>query len=196
MRENKRVVSPLESIRSFIAFDIEDPQVIREILNVQSMLAETGAHLKLVKPDNIHITVRFLGNISPSQVDEIYDAMRKVDFSPFEIEIKGVGVFPNIRRINVIWAGIKKGADELANIFNQLEPRLQKIGFKKETRGFSPHLTIARVRTSHRKVELIRCLKEIENYEFGTFEARCLRLKKSILKPKGPIYLTLREKCL
>ena len=186
----------MESIRSFIAFDIEDPKIIRRISNVQSMLEKTGAHLKLVKPENIHITVRFLGNISPFQVDEIYDEMRKVNFSPFEIEIRGVGVFPNIRRINVIWAGIKKGANELTSIFNQLEPRLQRIGFKKETRGFSPHLTIARVRTSHKKAELIRCLKEIENYEFGTLEARCLRLKKSILKPKGPTYITLREKCL
>ena len=191
-----RKVSLLEGIRSFIAFDIEEPQVIRNISNVQSMLAETGARLKLVKPENIHITVRFLGNIPPSQVDEIYNEMKNVDFSPFQIEIKGVGVFPNLRRINVVWAGIRKGADELQRIFDQLEPRLQKIGVKKETRGFSPHLTIARVRTSHRKAELIRCLKEIEDYEFGIVEAKCLRLKRSILKPQGPIYLTLREKCV
>ncbi|HIE18700.1 TPA: RNA 2',3'-cyclic phosphodiesterase [Candidatus Bathyarchaeota archaeon] len=191
-----RKVSPLESIRSFIAFDIEESQVVRNISNVQSMLVETGAHLKLVKPENVHITVRFLGNISPFQVDEIYNEMKKVDFSPFPVEIKGVGVFPSIRRINVVWAGIRKGADKLQNIFDQLEPKLQKIGLKKERRDFSPHLTIARVRTSHRKAELIRCLKEIEDYEFGIVEARCLRLKRSILKPQGPIYLTLREKCL
>jgi len=191
-----RKVSPLENIRSFIAFDIEEPQVIRNISNVQSMLAETGARLKLVKPENIHITVRFLGNIPPSQVDEIYNEMKNVDFSPFQIEIEGVGVFPSVRRINVVWAGIRKGTDELQRIFDQLEPRLQKIGVKKETRGFSPHLTIARVRTSHRKAELIRCLKEIEDYEFGIVEAKCLRLKRSILKPQGPIYLTLREKCV
>ena len=186
----------MEGIRSFIAFDIEEPQVIRNISNVQSMLAETGARLKLVKPENIHITVRFLGNIPPSQVDEIYNEMKNVDFSPFQIEIEGVGVFPSVRRINVVWAGIRKGTDELQRIFDQLEPRLQKIGVKKETRGFSPHLTIARVRTSHRKAELIRCLKEIEDYEFGIVEAKCLRLKRSILKPQGPIYLTLREKCV
>jgi len=190
-----RIVSPLESIRSFISFDIEEPQVLQNLVNVQSMLAETGAHLKLVKPENIHITVRFLGNISISQVDEIYNEMKNVDFSPFKVEIKGVGVFPSLRRINVIWAGITRGAEELRAIFDQLEPRLRRVGLKKETRGFSPHLTIARVRTGHRKAELIRCLKEIENYEFGIVEARCLRLKRSILKPEGPIYLTLREKC-
>jgi 2'-5' RNA ligase len=191
-----RIVSPLEAIRSFISFDIEDPRVIRNISNVQSMLAETGARLKVVKPENIHVTVRFLGNISPSQVDEIYNEMKSVEFSPFEIELRGVGVFPSINRINVVWAGIKRGADELKAIFDQLEPRLVRLGFKRESRGFSPHLTIARVRTSYKKAELIRCLRKIEDYEFGTVEARCLRLKRSILKPQGPVYLTLREKCL
>jgi len=190
-----RTVSPLESIRSFISFDIEEPQVLRNISIVQSMLAETGAHLKLVKPENVHVTVRFLGNISPTQVDEIYNEMRNVDFSPFEIEIKGVGVFPNIRRIKVIWAGIRKGAEELQAIFDQLEPRLQRIGLKKETRGFSPHLTIGRLRTSRKKAELIRCLKEVEDYEFGVVKAKCLRLKRSILKSQGPVYSTLREVC-
>ena len=135
-----RIVSPLENIRSFISFDIEEPQVIRNISTVQGMLVETGAHLKLVKPENIHVTVRFLGSISPLQVEEIYNEMKNIDFSPFEIEIRGVGVFPSLKRINVIWAGIKRGAEELKAIFEQLEPRLQRIGLKKEKRGFSPHL--------------------------------------------------------
>ena len=186
----------MESIRSFIAFDIEEPQVLRNISNVQSMLAETGARLKFVKPENIHITVKFLGNISLSQIDEVYDAMKKIDFSPFEIEIRGVGAFPNMRRVNVVWAGISRGADELREIFNQLEPRLHRMGFKRETREFSPHLTIARVKTGYRRDELARCLREIEDYEFGVVEAKCLRLKRSILKPEGPVYLTLREKCV
>ena len=185
----------MENIRSFISFDIEEPQVIRNIFTVQAMLVKTGAHLKLVKPENIHVTVRFLGAISPSQVDEIYNEMKNVDFSPFKIEIRGIGVFPSLKRINVIWAGIKKGAEEIQAIFDQLEPRLQRVGLKKETRGFSPHLTIARVKTGRNRAELIRCLKEVENYNFGVVEARCLRLKRSVLKPHGPIYSTLREIC-
>jgi len=185
----------LENIRSFISFDIEEPQVIRNISTVQGMLVETGAHLKLVKPENIHVTVRFLGSISPLQVEEIYNEMKNIDFSPFEIEIRGVGVFPSLKRINVIWAGIKRGAEELKAIFEQLEPRLQRIGLKKEKRGFSPHLTIARVRTGHNRAKLIRCLKDVENYDFGIVKARCLRLKRSILKPHGPVYSTLREIC-
>ncbi|RLI13231.1 RNA 2',3'-cyclic phosphodiesterase [Candidatus Bathyarchaeota archaeon] len=185
----------METIRSFIAFDIEEPHVLRNISNVQSMLAETGARIKFVKPENIHITVKFLGNIPLSQVDEVYDVMKKVDFSPFKVEIRGVGAFPSMRRINVVWAGISRGVAELRGIFNQLELMLYRIGFKRETRGFSPHLTIARVKTGYRRDKLARCLREIEDYRFGVVKAECLRLKRSILKPEGPVYLTLREKC-
>mgnify|MGYP000592540249 FL=1 len=66
----------MNGIRSFIAFDIEDPEIIRNIGNVQSMILRTGADLKLVKPQNIHITIRFLGNILPSQIDKIYNEMK------------------------------------------------------------------------------------------------------------------------
>ncbi len=185
----------METIRSFIAFDIEEAEVLRELGNAQNMLAETGADLKLVKPENIHVTVRFLGDIRPRQVDEVHGEMEKTDFTPFSIEIEGVGVFPNLGHIRVVWAGIRRGADELGEIFNQLEPRLRRLGFKPDRRGFSPHLTIARVRSGRNKSELVRRLKEMEDHEFGLIKAECLRLKRSILTPKGPIYSILKETC-
>lgn len=185
----------LELIRSFIAFDIEDESVIRELSKVQSALIETGADIKLVEPENIHITVRFLGEIPQAMIDKVYNEMIKIVFSPFDVEIKGLGAFPNMRRINVIWAGIRKGSNELRNIYYQLEPNLQRLGLRPDDKGFSPHLTIARVKTSRRKEDLIRTLKEFENHDFGIIKARCLRLKKSVLTSKGPIYSTLREVC-
>jgi len=185
----------LEKIRSFIAFDVEEETVIRNLSNAQRMLAETGASLRLVKPENIHITLRFLGEISSGMVNRIHEEMEKVTFTPFDVEIKGVGAFPNLRRIRVVWAGIRRGTNELRDIFNQLEPNLNRLGFKPDVRGFSPHLTIARVKTSRKKSELIKRIKELENYEFGTVRARCLRLKRSILTPKGPIYSVLKETC-
>lgn len=185
----------MELIRSFIAFDIEDENIIRNISKIQSMLLKTGADLKIVKPENIHITVRFLGNVSPSMIDRIFSEMEKVSFSPFDIEIKGLGAFPNLRRINVVWAGIVRGANELRSIFYQLEPRLQGLGFRPENRSFSPHLTIARVRSGRNRGELAKLIMDLEEYKFGVFRAKCLRLKRSILTPKGPIYSTLREVC-
>jgi len=185
----------VELIRSFIAFDIEDENIVRNISKVQSMLLETGADLKIVKPENIHITVRFLGNVSPGMIDRISSEMEKVSFSPFDVEVKGLGAFPNLRRINVVWAGIGRGADELRSIYYQLEPRLQRLGFRPDNKSFSPHLTIARVRSGRNKGELAKLIMDLEEYRFGVFRAKCLRLKKSVLTPKGPIYSTLREVC-
>ncbi len=184
-----------ERIRSFIAFDIDNEQIIKRFSEAQQMLVRTGADLKLVKPENIHVTMRFLGNITPPMVDSIHEAMQKVSFSPFDVEIRGVGAFPKLQYARVIWAGIRNGAEQLSNISNQLEPKLRELGFRPDSKGFSPHLTIARVKSGRNKSELIRCIKESVDYEFGIVKAECLRLKRSVLTPKGPIYSTLREVC-
>ena len=184
-----------ETIRSFIAFDIDNELVVRRLSEVQGMLVNAGADLKLVKPQNIHVTMRFLGNISLSMVDLIHEEMKQISFAPFDIELRGLGAFPSLRYARVVWAGILKGVDELVNIFDQLEPRLRRLGFKPDRKGFSPHLTIARVRTGRHKAELIRCVEDLADYEFGVINADWLRLKKSVLTPKGPIYTTLREAC-
>ena len=184
-----------ETIRSFIAFDIDNELVVRRLSEVQGMLVNAGADLKLVKPQNIHVTMRFLGNISLSMGDLIHEEMKQVFFAPFEIELRGLGAFPSLRYARVVWAGIRKGVNELVNVFDQLEPRLRRLDFKPDRKGFSPHLTIARVRTARHKAELIRCVEDLADYEFGVIKADCLRLKKSVLTPKGPSYTTLREVC-
>ena len=184
-----------ETIRSFIAFDIESAQVLERITYIQRVLAEAGADLKFVEPKNIHITLRFLGNISLNMVEKIYESMKKVEFEPFEVKIQGVGAFPSMRYPRVLWAGIREGADQLRSIFHKLEPQLRSLGFAPDPKGFSPHLTIARVKSGRNKTELARLLEENANYEFGIVKANCLRLKRSDLTPKGPIYSTLREIC-
>jgi len=185
----------LEMIRSFIAFDMGDERVLRSIVEAQDMLRRTGASLKLVDPSNIHVTMKFLGDIPVTIVDSIHEEMKKIAFEPFKIKIKGLGAFPNIRRINVIWAGIREGARELREISTGLEFNLQALGFEPDRKGFSPHLTIARVRTGRGKDDLIKCVEDLADQEFGVIEAECLKLKKSVLTPKGPIYSLLREVC-
>ena len=182
-----------EIIRSFVAFDIDNELMVRRMSEVQGMLVNTGANLKLVKPQNIHVTMRFLGNIPPPMVDLIHEEMKQISFASFEIELRGLGAFPSLRYARVVWAGIRKGADELVNVSNQLESRLRRLDFKPDRKGFSPHLTIARVRTGRHKAELVKCVEDLADYEFGVIKADCLRLKKSVLTPKGPIYTTLRE---
>jgi len=188
-------LSMSEMIRSFIAFDLNNESVLQRFREVQDKLIKTGADLKLVEPRNIHITMRFLGDIKPAMVDSVHEAMKKVSFSTVNCEIRGLGVFPDLRYPRVVWAGMRKGADELKNVFNQLEPNLRELGFRPDPKGFSPHLTLARVKTGRNKAELARCVQDLADYDFGVVRADCLRLKKSVLTPKGPLYSTLREVC-
>lgn len=190
---NKQKMS--ESIRSFLAFDIESDTVLNRLANVQRHLVQTGADMKPVEPQNIHITVRFLGNIPPAIVERVFDEITQVKFTPFTVQIKGLGAFPNPHYPKVVWAGITKGADQLKSVFSQIEPTLRRLGFTPDHRGFSPHLTIARVRSGRNKQQLASFLTKNLNYEFGAVNAKCLRLKKSTLTPKGPIYSTLKEFC-
>jgi len=182
-----------ETIRSFVAFDIDSKQVLNRLCEAQSNLLRSGADLNLVEPRNIHITLRFLGDITPSMVDKIGQEMQNITFKSFDVEIKGVGVFPNLRYAKVIWAGIQEGEEELGEIFGQLEPRLRLLGFAPDTKGFSPHLTIARVRSGRNKSELTTSVTEMNAFEFGKVKAESLRLKKSVLTPQGPIYSVLKE---
>lgn len=184
-----------EKIRSFIAFDLENEQVLNRLASAQKLIVETGADLKPVAPQNIHVTVRFLGDISPSMVEKVFDAMKNVKFSPFTIQLRGLGVFPSISYPRVVWAGMADGVETLRSIFNQLEPQIRALGFPADAYGFSPHLTIARVRSGVNKQRLAELITKRSDFEFGTIKADCLRLKQSMLSPKGPTYSTLREVC-
>ncbi len=184
-----------EMLRSFIAFDLNNESVLNRFREAQESLTKTGADLKIVAPQNIHITMRFLGDIKPTTVDLVHEAMSKIEFNAFNCEIRGLGAFPDLRHPRVVWAGMRRGANELRNLFEQLEPYLLQLGFRPDQKGFSPHLTLARVKTGRNKAELARCVQELADFEFGTVKAECLRLKRSVLTPKGPIYSTLREVC-
>ncbi len=184
-----------EQIRSFIAFDMQNDTVLNRLAVVQKLLIQTNADLKLVEPTNIHITMRFLGGISPAMVEKVYDAMKTVKFRPFNVQIQGIGVFPSLNYPRVVWAGITQGAEELKSIFEQLEPQIQLLGFAPDRNGFSPHLTIARVRSGVNKPRLVELITKKTDYEFGSIKADCLKLKKSQLSPKGPTYSTLKEYC-
>lgn len=182
-----------ELVRSFVAVDLDEAGVRERIVDAQRGLERTGAQLKLVSPEILHLTVRFLGEIPQSTVERVREAMDGVHFSPFEVEFKGLGVFPRFNRINVIWVGIRSGHERLDEIFHQLEPKLRQIGLPPDNKGFSPHLTIARVRTGVNKAALADYVMSMRDHEFGKMQAKAVRLKKSTLTPKGPIYTTIHE---
>ncbi len=180
-----------ERIRSFVAVDMDEASVISKLVEAQRALRSLGADLKLVEPENIHATVRFLGEVPLATMELVKEQMNQVKFSSFEAEFVGLGAFPNLRRINVVWVGMRTGQQEITRIFEQLEPRLQKIGFAPDRKGFSPHVTIARVKTGRMREELAKFVDEMRDTPFGVVHVDELRLKKSILTPKGPVYSTI-----
>jgi 2'-5' RNA ligase len=182
-----------ERVRAFLAFDLDSPEVKRKLTEMQRRAARTGADLKSVEAENIHITVRFLGDISLDMVEKVFLEMQKTSFSPFNVKIRGLGVFPNLSCPRVLWAGIAEGTGQLEKVFLQLEPNLQKLGFNPDPKGFNPHLTIARVRSAVNKAELADFVQRNVQVDFGDVKAVCLRLKRSDLTPRGPVYSNLKE---
>ena len=180
-----------ERIRSFVAVDMDEASVISKLVDAQRALRNLGADLKLVEPENIHATVRFLGEVPVTTIELVKDQMNEVKFRPFDAEFAGLGAFPNLRRINVVWVGMRSGHEEIKRIFEQLEPRLQKLGFAPDRKGFSPHVTIARVKTGRMREELAKFVDEMRDTPFGIVHVEELRLKKSVLTSKGPVYSTI-----
>lgn len=177
--------------RAFIAIDI-DEAVREKLVNMQQQLAATGAQLKLVEPGNIHVTMKFLGDVPNDKISAITDALRVAasGVQSFDINVQGIGVFPNPRYMRVVWAGVVDGRDVVIALQQNIDLELQKLGFSPE-RDFVPHLTLARVKTAKRKEQLAASIKEMGNTEFGVTRAQAVELKQSTLTSKGPIYSTL-----
>jgi 2'-5' RNA ligase len=183
----------LEKIRAFIAVDIESEEFRNQILEIQKKLLDIGADIKPVTPENIHLTLRFLGEIETTLMEKIIDMLRIIKFQPFEIRLKGTGAFPSIRKISVIWIGLERGQEELTRISKLLESQLRKFGFPQDKKGFSPHVTIARLRSGRNKDAIADLLYESKEKLYGSMIAHSIRLKKSVLTPQGPIYSTIYE---
>lgn len=180
-------------VRCFTAVDIGDPGVLRRLVGVQRSLEGTGGDLKVVERENIHVTMKFLGDVREGRLGEVERVMEGVSFEAFDMTLRGVGVFPHLRRPRVVWAGVTQGAEELKAIFDQLEEGYTSLDFKQERRSFKPHVTIARVRSGRNRGSLVEEIRRLGDEEFGGFEVRKVALKKSVLTPKGPIYSTLAE---
>jgi 2'-5' RNA ligase len=182
-----------DGIRSFIAVDLDDPAIKARISNVQRDLEQTHAQLKMVEPELMHLTLRFLGEIHQQTVDRVIEILGSVRFQPFDVTFSGVGTFPSLSRINIIWIGIIRGQEHLSEIFQQLEPKLRQIGMAADNKGFNPHLTIARVKSGLNREALANAVKKMHELQLGNVHVKCVRLKKSTLTPRGPIYTTIHE---
>ncbi len=173
-------------LRAFIAVELPE-RLVPEIEKIESVLNTPG--IRLVEPKQVHITLKFLGDIQENEMEAIASALSQVNCKPFEAMIKGVGVFPKPVYIKVIWLGAQGNFDVL---HEEVERVLMPFKFEKDHQ-FSPHATLARVKQLRDKADLFEKLKKLENIDLGTINVDTITLKKSTLRPEGPIYETLRE---
>jgi 2'-5' RNA ligase len=179
-----------EQLRAFLAIDI-DEQLFDKIREIQDSLIQIKDDLRLVPPENIHITLEFLGNIHPSIVDEISQIMQTVKLEPFNLEFKGVGIF-NPKFIRVVWIGTGDGSNNAISLAEDLKKKLKTLGMKITKKKFTPHATIARVKSKRNTRELVRSIQELSEIKIGTMMVTSFKLKKSELRRGGPIYTDLK----
>lgn len=181
------------SIRCFIAVDIEDNSTLAEIIKVKRHLESLDLDIKPVEDENLHITIRFLGNISLGSVESIKNILLDVgrSINKFVIEIQGVGAFPTISRPRVIWVGISRGYEELLGIRRCIDNEILRRKLRdvhEDQHEFSPHITIARMKSSRNINILTDFYKHYNSYRFGVSQVTKIKLKQSTLTPQGPIY--------
>jgi 2'-5' RNA ligase len=183
----------MEEIRSFIA--VELPREIKLMLaRIQDELKSRGrAPVKWVDPDIIHLTLKFLGNIPVDTIDNLTAAIREAcrGVPPFRVEVGGLGVFPNPRRVQVVWVGLAGDIENLAQLQKRIDSALVPLGFTPESRPFTPHLTLARVRdraAPAQKQELGRIVAAARFEDVESLRVDAVHLMKSQLTPEGPVY--------
>ena len=182
-----------ESLRIFIAVDIEDPLIVSRVERVKEAVIATGVPMKPVETENLHITLRFIGEVPRSTAEEVAGVLSRLSFKPFKIMLKGLGAFPGPYRPRVVWIGVAEGAEQLRSLRDHIEAGLREIGITPERQQFHPHLTLARIKGSRNINSLIKLLNEMADVEIGQVTVNSVRLKRSILTRRGPIYETLME---
>jgi 2'-5' RNA ligase len=179
------------TFRAFISIDVEPSDRMRRF---HQALKETNAQVKLVDLENTHLTLKFLGDTSDNHVPEIVGLMEASveELEPFAIRFSGTGAFPSLNHMKVVWVGVQK-VESMRSISEFLNNELTILGFKREKRKFSPHLTLGRVKGGRNKEQLAQAVRSWMDEDFGELEVNSIRLKKSILSPQGPTYSTVHE---
>ena len=185
-----------EQIRSFIA--IELPQSVKKGLEQIEFKGKQGGYtgIKWVDPKGIHVTLRFLGNISSEQIIAVRKALEETtqEIPSFHLEIAGLGAFPNLTQPRVLWVAINGEIDKLSRLQKKIGSLLASSGFSKESRPFVPHLTLARLKDSlspEDKRKIGAFINSLKLKAYLPFDAEAVSLMRSQLTPTGAIYSCL-----
>jgi 2'-5' RNA ligase len=179
--------------RTFIAVDISEA-IRTNTIALQESLAKTGAEVKWVEPESIHITLLFLGEVDDRELPAICRAVKDISAreAPFALRVAGVGAFPNARHPKILWAGITDGAEALRRLYDDLETKMLDLGcYRKEERGYTPHLTLGRAKADRDGFTLAPELAKRTDWDGGRTMIEEVLVFSSKLERDGPVYTVL-----
>jgi RNA 2',3'-cyclic 3'-phosphodiesterase len=181
-------------IRTFIAIPLPN-EIHRKLAEFQASLKKHHADVSWVKPENIHLTLQFLGEIHPNLVEKVGLCLEEIvpTQAQFTCEIAGTGVFPNPNRARVLWVGVTLGKEHVIQLQSAIEKSLDRLNIPKENRTFHPHLTLGRVRSPKNIDAVVTELLDQNNLSFGITEVAQVTLFSSKLSPTGAIYAPLKQ---
>ncbi len=182
--------------RLFFALHLSNDIITSALQPVIDNLVVYQNELKVVEPQNFHITIQFLGEVNDDQQQELLSQLDAVDIplKKIPLQIKGIGAFPTLENPQVLWAGIKTDMTKLLKIVNPIIRMTNGLGFQQDKKSFKPHLTLARVRNKKNLPE--SCIRKLEQYEsviFTESNFNEIQLVQSILYPHGPEYVTVKK---
>lgn len=181
------------TIRAFVAVNLEPS--LKEVLGrVQERLKTTRADVGWVRSENLHLTLKFLGEVEEPRLSAVADALGSAarGLSPFRLAFGGLGAFPQPRAARVVWIGVSQGAEALTELQGRVEAWLEPLGFARERRPFSAHLTLGRVRGPARREQLAAVLTSMAIESLGDMAVDRIELMRSELRSGGPCYSILR----
>jgi len=183
-----------ETIRTFIAITLNS-DIQKTLKEIQSHLRKTGADVKWVKPENIHLTVKFIGDTPPDKLLEIIKVLRTTTekIKPFLFSLTHLGAFPKLEHPQVIWVGVESGKTEITRLAQTLENNLESLGFKKEKREFDAHVTLGRVRSGINRFALAKELKQFQIPKEISQSIDHVVFYKSTLTSQGPNYEVIEK---
>jgi RNA 2',3'-cyclic 3'-phosphodiesterase len=179
----------VKELRCFVAIDL--PTSVKSFLaQISAELKRCGGDVKWVRPEAMHLTVKFLGNVGSDRILDIQEALRLVfsGQSPMDMLVHGVGAFPGLGKPRVFWAGLKDLSGRLGPLALQVDSILEPLGFEREKRAFSPHLTLGRVRSNSGMRDLVDAVRQKMETQGPSFVAGGAVLYESVLKPSGAEY--------
>ncbi len=181
----------MKTIRTFVAIPLGD-EVSREAIRLIKRLRQPNDGIKWVPTDNLHLTLKFLGEVDNTEVPAVCDVVREVcgEFEPFELHFAGTDGFPNIDRPRVLYVRIEDQSQALTEIVGALDQQYAELGFKPEPRDYQPHLTLGRTKSGSRRAgdDVIARLSNEREVEIGTMVVDTVHVFASFLDKQGPTY--------